>query len=107
MILWVKEYLLRAVYWQQQGQRSKNSHLRNDYNAAYIKALAFFEQHPVTIDLSKLDREQWCNWAIWMVSQFQRSSSAVEGLPGYLSQVHHNRRGLSSKRLQVSTIIHT
>ncbi len=106
MILWVKEYLLRAVYWQQQGQRTKNSHLRNDYNAAYIKALAFFEQHPVTIDLSKLDREQWWNWAIWMVSQFQRSSSAVEGLPGYLSQVHHNRRGLSSKRLQVSTIIH-
>ena len=30
----------------------------------------------------------------------------VEGRNGYLSQVHHNRRGLSSKRLQVSTIIH-
>ena len=41
-----------------------------------------------------------------MVSKFQRSSSAVEGRNGYLSQVHHNRRGLSSKRLHVSTVIH-
>ncbi len=55
MILWVKEYLLPAVYWQQQSQRTKNPNLRNDYNAADIKALAFLEQHPVTIDLSKLD----------------------------------------------------
>ena len=106
VILWVKEYLLPAVYWQQHASRTKNPNLRNDYNAAYIKALAFLEQHPVTIDLSKLDREQWWNWAIWMVSKFQRSSSAVEGRNGYLSQVHHNRRGLSTKRLQVSTIIH-
>ncbi len=30
----------------------------------------------------------------------------MEGRNGYLSQVHHNRRGLSSKRLQVSTVIH-
>ncbi len=106
VILWVKESLLRAVYWQEQSQRTKNPNLRNDYNTAYIKALAFLEQHPVTIDLSKLDREQWWNWAIWMVSKFQRSSSVVEGRNGYLSQIHHNRRGLSSKRLQVSTIIH-
>ena len=106
VILWVKEYLLPAVYWQQHASRTKNPNLRNDYNAAYIKALAFLEQHPVTIDLSELDREQWWNWAIWMVSKFQRSSSAVEGRNGYLSQVHHNRRGLSTKRLQVSTVIH-
>ena len=51
-------------------------------------------------------REQWQHWAIWMVSKFQRTSSAVEGRNGYLSQVHHNRRGLSTKRLKVSTVIH-
>jgi hypothetical protein len=79
---------------------------RKDYHAAYITALTFLEQHSVTVGLNQLDREQWWNWAIWMVSKFQRSSSAVEGRNGYLSQVHHNRRGLSSKRLQVSTIIH-
>ena len=41
-----------------------------------------------------------------MVSKFQRCSSAVEGRNGYLAQVHHNRRGLSTKRLKVSTVIH-
>ncbi len=46
------------------------------------------------------------NWGVWMVSKFQGSSSAVEGGNGYLSQVHHNRRGLSSKRLSVATVIH-
>ncbi len=46
------------------------------------------------------------HWGIWMVSKFQRSSSAREGRNGYLSQVHHNRRGLSPKRLKVSTVIH-
>lgn len=106
IIGWVKEYLLPAVYWQQQAQRTKNTYLRQDYYTAKIKALAFFQQHPVTESLSQLEREQWWNWAIWIVSKFQRSSSAVEGRNGYLSQVHHNRRGLSRKRLQVSTVIH-
>jgi len=41
-----------------------------------------------------------------MVSKFQRSSSPVEGRNGYLSQVYHNRRGLSSRRLKVMTLIH-
>ena len=30
----------------------------------------------------------------------------MEGRNGYLSQVHHNQRGLSPKRLKVSTVIH-
>ena len=58
------------------------------------------------MSLSPGAREQWQHWAIWMVSKFQRCSSAVEGRNGYLSQVHHNRRGLSPKRLKVSTVIH-
>ena len=92
--------------WQQQIKRTKNPHLRKDYQTAYIKAKVFFQQHPVTLSLTQLDQEQWWNWAVWMVSKFQRSSSPVEGRNGYLSQVHHNRRGLSTKRLQVSTLIH-
>ena len=103
---WLKEQLLPTVYWQQQIKRTKNPHLRKDYQTAYLKAKVFFQQHPVTLSLTQLDQEQWWNWAVWMVSKFQRSSSAVEGRNGYLSQVHHNRRGLSTKRLQVSTVIH-
>ena len=104
--LWVREYLLPVVYWQQQSQRTKNPNLRQDYQAANIKANQIFEQHRLTQILSQSDREQWWNWGIWMVSKFQRSSSAVEGRNGYLSQIHHNRRGLSSKRLKVATVIH-
>ena len=106
IVHWVKEHLLPAVYWQQQVQRTKNPDLRKNYQAAYLKANEFLSQHPVTVSLSLSARESWWNWAIWMVSKFQRSSSAVEGRNGYLSQVHHNRRGLSTKRLQVSTVIH-
>ena len=41
-----------------------------------------------------------------MVSKFQRTSSAVEGRNGCLSQMHHNGRGISLMRLKVLTIIH-
>jgi hypothetical protein len=104
--LWVREYLLPVIYWQQQGDETKNPNLRQDYQAANIKANQIFEQHPFTQSLSRKEREKWWNWGIWMVSKFQRSSSAVEGRNGYLSQIHHNRRGLSSKRLKVATVIH-
>lgn len=106
LVDWVKEYLLPAVYWQQQALRTKNPDLRKDYQAACLKATELLQIHPVTVSLSLSTRESWWNWGIWMVSKFQRSSSAVEGRNGYLSQVHHNRRGLSTKRLKVSTIIH-
>ena len=42
----------------------------------------------------------------WMVSNFQRTSSAVEGRNGCLSQMHHNGRGISIKRLKALTVIH-
>ncbi len=106
LVHWVKDYLLPSAYWQQQVQRTKNSELRADYQAASLKTFDCFKIHPVTVSLSQLDREQWWHWAIWMVSKFQRCSSAVEGRNGYLAQVHHNRRGLSTKRLKVSTVIH-
>ena len=106
VVNWVKEQLLPAVYWQQQVRRTKNPDARKDYQAAYLKAFAFLEQDPVTLSLSLSTRESWWNWAIWMVSKFQRCSSAVEGRNGYLSQVYHNRRGLSTRQLQVSTVIH-
>ena len=103
---WVKKQLLPVVYWQQQVRRTKNPQLRKNYQMAHQNAFFNFDQHPVTLSLSKLDRDDWWNWAMWMVSKFQRSSSAVEGRNSYLSQVHHNRRGFSAKRLKVATVIH-
>lgn len=41
-----------------------------------------------------------------MVRQFHRSSSAVEGRNGRLSQMYHNGRGFNKKRLMALTVIH-
>lgn len=41
-----------------------------------------------------------------MVSNFQRTSAAVEGMKGCLSQMHYNGRGISIKRLKALTVIH-
>ena len=42
--------------------------------------------------------EEWQAWATQRVRAFQRTSSAVEGRNGYLSQMHHNHRGLPPQR---------
>ena len=52
------------------------------------------------------DRAHWLTWAENMSRQFHRSSSAVEGRNGCLSQMYHNGRGLSQKRLKALTVIH-
>jgi hypothetical protein len=103
---WIKKQLLPAVYWQQQVRRTKTGTLKKNYQLAYQRAFEALLHHPATASLSRTSLQQWLNWANWMVSKFQRSSSPVEGRNGYLSQVYHNRRGLSSRRLKVMTVIH-
>ncbi|MBF0585105.1 MAG: hypothetical protein HQL80_12845 [Magnetococcales bacterium] len=41
-----------------------------------------------------------------MADKFQRTSSAVEGRNGCLSQMYHNGRGLTIQRLKALTVIH-
>ena len=41
-----------------------------------------------------------------MVRQYHRSSSAVEGRNGRLSQRYHSGRGLTESRLKALTVIH-
>ncbi len=103
---WIKKQLLSAVYWQQQVRRTKNEPQKKTYQFAYKRAFEAFLYHPTTATLSRATLQQWLNWATWMVSKFQRCSSPVEGRNGYLSQLYHNRRGLSARRLKVMTIIH-
>lgn len=50
--------------------------------------------------------QRWWEWAEWMAGNFHRSSSAVEGRNGYLSQMVQNNRGLTEKRLRALTAIH-
>jgi len=96
--------LLPAIYWQKQAERTKNPELKESYLNAFENAQLVLEQHPLTPAL--IHDKQLLAWAEWMVSNFQRTSSAVEGRNGWLSQIHHNGRGLTPKRLKALTIIH-
>jgi len=100
----ITTFLLPTIYWQKQTERTKNPDLKESYLYAFEKAQLELEQHPLTSSLIR--QEKWLSWAEWMVSNFQRTSSAIEGRNGWLSQIHHNGRGLTTKRLKALTIIH-
>lgn len=104
--MWVEQCLLPALYWYQQTTRTKTPTLKAAYHLAAQQAQAALMRHPITTALGKDQFDQWQLWAREMVTKFQRTSSAVEGRNGYLSQIHHNRRGLSPQRLQVMTVLH-
>lgn len=103
---WVLTCLLPVVYWQQQMHRTKTPALQQAYRCAHAQAQSSFTRDPVTQSFGFESLQQWWSWAEWMVSKFQRTSSAVEGRNGYLSQMHHSGRGMSERRLQVLTVIH-
>lgn len=103
---WVEQFLLPACYWQQQTTRTKTPTLKAGYQIAAQQAQAVLMRHPITATLLTEQFNQWQSWATEMVTKFQRTSSPVEGRNGYLSQIHHNRRGLSTRRLQVMTTLH-
>ncbi len=101
---WVQHYLLPFLYWQKQANRTKSPDLKESYQYAADEALDRFEKHPSTPIF--IEKEDIVSWAEWMVSNFQRTSSAVEGRNGWLSQMHHNGRGLTPKRLKAQTVLH-
>jgi len=101
---WLLMYLLPSVYWQCQVNKTKKPGLKQSYRKAFEYAQLKLQQHPLT-PLFIIHKE-WLSWAKGMVSNFQRTSSAVEGRNGCLSQIHHNGRGISFKRLKALTVIH-
>ncbi len=101
---WLTEILLPYIYWKYQFARTKNPKLKQSYKEAYENAELKMDRHPLTPIFA--NHSEWVSWAEWMVSNFQRTSSAVEGRNGCLSQLRHNGRGLSSNRLRALTAIH-
>ena len=101
---WLQTYLLPLLYWQKQADRTKAVDLKECYQNAANDALDRLEKHPSSQKL--MTKEDMVSWAEWMVSNFQRASSAVEGRNGWLSQMHHNGRGLTAKRLKAQTVLH-
>jgi hypothetical protein len=103
---WAQEVLLPLMYWQEQLRRTRHRAQKAQI-ALVLKALEEeFDQHSCTRQLQPELLANWKAWASDHAKAFQRASSAVEGRNGYLSQMHHNHRGLSARRYPVWTALH-
>jgi hypothetical protein len=103
---WVDECLLPMVYWAHQVARTRCHRRKATMQAAWAVAHTAFDQHAITQRLTPAVLAEWQAWALQRTKAFQRTSSAVEGRNGYLSQMHHNQRGLPRRRYKVWTIVH-
>ena len=103
---WLTHALLPTVYWHQQLHKTQNPRQREKYRQAWQQAAQALQADAFTATLPESELQRWLEWAEWMARNFHRSSSAVEGRNGYLSQMYHNGRGLTEKRLRALTVIH-
>jgi len=103
---WLIHTLLPVVYWHQQLHKTKNPKQREKCKQAWQRAVHAWQADTFSATLPESELERWLAWAEWMARKFHRSSSAVEGRNGYLSQMYHNGRGLTVKRLRALTVIH-
>jgi hypothetical protein len=103
---WVHEYLLPMVYWNEQVPRTRCRRRKAKMQEALDKVRAAFEGHAITQRLAPQVLAEWTAWATDRVKAFQRASSAVEGRNGFLSQLHHNQRGLPQQRYKAWTVLH-
>ena len=103
---WLTDRLLPLMYWHHQQEKTQHPAHRQRYREAWQQAVEAWEADPFWSELSQSERERWQAWAHWMVRQFHRSSSALEGRNGCLSQMYHTGRGLTPARLKALTVIH-
>jgi hypothetical protein len=103
---WVEDVLLPLMYWQEQLSHTRCPAQKAQIAQALQAVQEAFEQHPCTGQLTPEVLAGWTSWAAEHARAFQRASSAVEGRNGYLSQMHHNHRGLPMRRYQVWTALH-
>ena len=94
------------VYWDAQVSRTRCRRRKAKIQEALEAVRGEFERHAITQRLAPQLLAAWTAWATDRVKAFQRASSAVEGRNGYLSQMHHNHRGLPKQRYKVWTILH-
>jgi hypothetical protein len=103
---WVEELLLPLLYWQEQRSCTRCP-VQKAQIARVLQAVQdAFERHPCTGQLAPEVLAGWQAWAGEHARAFQRASSAVEGRNSYLSQMHHNHRGLPTRRYKAWTVLH-
>jgi Family of unknown function (DUF6399) len=103
---WVEGYLLPLMYWQDQVSHARGRRRKAKLAQVLGAIQAAFEAHPLTAQRAPEILADWKAWAAEHAKTFQRASSAVEGRNGYLSQMHHNHRGLPKRRYQVWSALH-
>jgi len=103
---WVCDIVLAEASWRGQADRTSSSPLRQAYHAAHERARARLLAHPLTTGLHPQEVRRWQSWAQWMVTKFQRTSSAVEGRNGVLSRMNHTQRAIPLRRVKVLTVVH-
>ena len=103
---WLLDSLLPWVYWSQQTEKTRQPQLKQSYAQATQQAYTRFLADSFTSSLNIIEQQRWVDWAVWICSKFQRTSSAVEGRNGYLARLHHSNRGFTDQTLKVLTIIH-
>jgi transcriptional regulator with XRE-family HTH domain len=104
--IWVQEVLLPLMYWREQLARTRCPRRKARIRHALEAVEEAWQRHPITQQLSPEVLADWTAWAAQQAKAFQRASSAVEGRNGYLSQMHHNHRGLPKRRYRVWTALH-
>ena len=103
---WLADWLLPLLYWQEQLPRTRCPQRKAKISQALEAVHQGFATHPITQQLAPEVLAAWQTWAAAHAKAFQRASSAVEGRNGYLSQMHHNHRGLPKRRYKVWTVLH-
>jgi hypothetical protein len=103
---WAREGLLPLVYWAHQTTQTRCARRKAKLLQLQETVRAAFHQNAITRRMPAQVLEEWHGWATQRVKVFQRASSAVEGRNGYLSQLHHNQRGLPMQRYKVWTVLH-
>jgi hypothetical protein len=103
---WVEAHLLPLMYWQDQVSHARGRRRKAQLALVLDAVQAAFEAHPLTAQLPPEVVAGWKAWAAEHAKTFQRASAAVEGRNGYLSQMHHNHRGLPKRRYKVWSALH-
>jgi hypothetical protein len=104
---WLTDYYLPSIYWQKQIHKTDSKQIKKLYNISRKHSIKRVDNHRLTASMmNENDQPVWVNWANEMCNLFQRTSSAIEGRNGWLSQMHFCGRGLTEKRLKSQTTLH-
>ena len=104
---WLTHLYLPCIYWQNQIEKTDSKEIKEMYTLSFHHSKELLDKHHLTASMiNNSDKKIWNNWANEMCGFFQRTSSAIEGRNGWLSQMHFCGRGLSEKRLKSQTTIH-